>query len=139
MRLIHPYVKRHNRQALLTAACDYFACASAKSIFKTSSPHVMGEGPSRAENDQVESILLAEYSALRTEVERRCNIQWSLFALQVTTAGEIASLAISRTSNLALLLLIPLASFLSSGHPALNGPRDGRIPKCPMFAMRIPR
>jgi len=55
----------------------------------------MGEGPSRAENDQVESILLAEYSALRTEVERRCNIQWSLFALQVTTAGAIASLAIS--------------------------------------------
>ena len=74
MRLIHPYVKRHNRQALLTAACDYFACASAKSIIMTSSPDMMSEGPSRAENDQVESILLAEYSALRTEVERRCNI-----------------------------------------------------------------
>jgi hypothetical protein len=72
----------------------------------------MSEGPSRAENDQVESILLAEYSALRTEIERRCNIQWSLFALQVTTAGAIASLAIARTSNLALLLLIPLSSFM---------------------------
>ena len=58
------------------------------------------------------SILLAEYSALRAEIERRSNIQWNVFALQVTTAGTIAGLAISQVSMFALLLLVPWSSFM---------------------------
>jgi hypothetical protein len=57
-------------------------------------------------------ILLAEYAALRTEIERRAAMQWSVFALQLASAGAIASVAISAMSNLALLLLVPLSSYL---------------------------
>ena len=56
--------------------------------------------------------MLAEYSALRAEVERRSSIQWNVFALQVGSAGTIASLAISTSSNLALLLVVPLSSYM---------------------------
>src|SRR6185312_6719023 len=38
--------------------------------------------------------------------------QWNVFALQLASAGAIASVAISASSNLALLLLIPLSSYL---------------------------
>ena len=55
-------------------------------------------------------IMLAEYSALRTEMDRRATIQWNLLALQVTSAGVIASLAISHASEIALLLVIPRSS-----------------------------
>lgn len=57
-------------------------------------------------------IMLAEYAALRTETERRATAQWNVFALQLASAGAIASVAISATSNLVLLLLIPLSSYL---------------------------
>jgi hypothetical protein len=57
-------------------------------------------------------IMLAEYAALRTEIERRGTAQWSVFALQLASAGAIASVAISAASNLALLLLVPLSSYL---------------------------
>jgi hypothetical protein len=50
-------------------------------------------------------IMLAEYAALRAEIERRATAQWSVFALQLASAGAIASVAISAPSNLALLLL----------------------------------
>ena len=56
--------------------------------------------------------MLAEYAALRTEVDRRAAIQWNVLALQLASAGVIASLAISRTSEIALLLVIPLSSYL---------------------------
>jgi uncharacterized membrane protein len=57
-------------------------------------------------------IMLAEYAALRAEIERRGTVQWSVFALQLASAGAIASVAISAASNLALLLLVPLSSYL---------------------------
>jgi hypothetical protein len=57
-------------------------------------------------------IMLAEYAALRTEVDRRAGIQWNVLALQLTSTGVIASLAISRTSGIALLLVIPLSSYM---------------------------
>lgn len=56
--------------------------------------------------------MLAEYSALRSEVDRRVNLQWNVVALQVTSAGVIASLAISRAADAALLLVIPLLSYM---------------------------
>lgn len=57
-------------------------------------------------------IMLAEYAALRAEIERRAGVQWNVFALQVTSAGGVAGLAIATTSNFALLLIIPLASYM---------------------------
>jgi hypothetical protein len=57
-------------------------------------------------------IMLAEYSALRTEVERRANVQWNVVALQLGSAGVISSLAISSVSHIALLLLVTLSSYM---------------------------
>lgn len=57
-------------------------------------------------------VMLAEYAALRTEVDRRATVQWNVLALQLTSAGVIASLAISHTSEFALLLVIPLSSYM---------------------------
>ena len=65
-----------------------------------------------AEPQAASQIMLAEYAALRTEVDRRAAIQWNVLALQLTSAGVIASLAISRTSEIALLLVIPLSSYM---------------------------
>jgi hypothetical protein len=56
--------------------------------------------------------LLAEYAALRAEIERRTNLQWSVFALQLASAGAITSVAISTAGNLALLLLVPVSSYM---------------------------
>lgn len=54
--------------------------------------------------------MMAEYSTLRDEINRRANIQWNVVALQVTSVGVISSLAISSASHVALLLLLPLTS-----------------------------
>jgi hypothetical protein len=65
-----------------------------------------------AEAQVASQIMLAEYAALRTEVDRRATVQWNVLALQLTSAGVIASLAISHTSEIALLLVIPLSSYM---------------------------
>jgi hypothetical protein len=57
-------------------------------------------------------VMLAEYSALRAEVDRRASVQWNVLALQISSAGVIASLAISRVADIALLLVIPLSSYM---------------------------
>jgi hypothetical protein len=56
--------------------------------------------------------MLAEYTALRAEVERRAGIQWNVFALQVTAAGAVAGLTLSAASGFALLLVVPLSSYM---------------------------
>lgn len=65
-----------------------------------------------AEARVASQIMLAEYTALRTEVDRRATVQWNVLALQLTSTGVIASLAISHTSEIALLLVIPLSSYM---------------------------
>jgi hypothetical protein len=65
-----------------------------------------------AEGQVANQIMLAEYAALRTEVDRRATVQWNVLALQLTSTGVIASLAISHTSEIALLLVIPLSSYM---------------------------
>jgi hypothetical protein len=57
-------------------------------------------------------VMLAEYAALRAEVDRRATVQWNVLALQLTSTGIIASLAISHASEIALLLVIPLSSYM---------------------------
>jgi hypothetical protein len=65
-----------------------------------------------AEAQAANQIMLAEYAALRTEMDRRATVQWNVLALQLTSAGVIASLALSHTSEIALLLVIPLSSYM---------------------------
>jgi hypothetical protein len=65
-----------------------------------------------AETQLGNQVMLAEYSALRAEVDRRANVQWNVLALQISSAGVIASLAISRVADIALLLVIPLSSYM---------------------------
>jgi hypothetical protein len=62
--------------------------------------------------DDLTAILLAEYAALRSETERRSTIQWNVFALQIASAGAIISLAIASATNSALLLVVPLTSYM---------------------------
>jgi hypothetical protein len=57
-------------------------------------------------------VLLAEYAGLRAEIERRTNLQWSVFALQLASAGAITSVAISTAGDLALLLIVPVSSYM---------------------------
>jgi hypothetical protein len=40
-----------------------------------------------AEAQVASRIMLAEYAALRTEVDRRATVQWNVLALQLTSAG----------------------------------------------------
>lgn len=63
------------------------------------------------EPDKVQ-ISLAEYSALRAEIDRRAGLQWNVLALQIGSAGAIASLAIASSSRVALLLLVPAVSYM---------------------------
>jgi hypothetical protein len=65
-----------------------------------------------AEAQLASQIMLAEYTALRTEVDRRATVQWNVLALQLTSTGVIASLAISHAADIALLLVIPLSSYM---------------------------
>jgi hypothetical protein len=57
-------------------------------------------------------VMLAEYSALRAEIDRRANVQWNVLALQVTSAGAVAGLVLSTSSDPALLLIVPLFSYM---------------------------
>ena len=84
--------------------------------------------PASGENLQHESqpvtadvqTMLAEYASLRLEIERRSTVQWNVFALQITSAGAIASLAISAAAKSALLLIIPLSSGMLAGRYILH-------------------
>ena len=76
-----------------------------------------------AETQVASQSMLAEYAALRTEVDRRATVQWNVLALQLTSTGVIASLAISHASEIALLLVIPLP-------PSFTGIDDTPGVKC---------
>ena len=64
--------------------------------------------------------MLAEYAALRTEVDRRATVRWNVLALQLTSAGVMASLAISHASDVALLLVIPFVVYMLGGRYILH-------------------
>jgi hypothetical protein len=65
-----------------------------------------------AEPQAATQVMLAEYAALRAEADRRATIQWNVLALQLTSTGVIASLAISHASGSELLLVVPLSSYM---------------------------
>lgn len=79
-----------------------------------------GEAGASPPNSDRMTILLAEYAALRAEMERRTSIQWNVVALQVSSAGVLSSLALSDTTHNALLLLLPLSSYVFGSRYVLH-------------------
>lgn len=55
---------------------------------------------------------LAEFVALRQEIERRNVVQHGLFALQLTSAGAIFSFALSGSGRSGFLLIVPISSYM---------------------------
>ena len=60
-------------------------------------------------------ITLAEFAALRAEILSRVNLQWNIFALQLTAAGVIFSFALSNPHHTGFLLILPLTTYAFAG------------------------
>jgi hypothetical protein len=58
---------------------------------------------------------LAEFSALREEIQERVRAQQQLLTLQLTLSAAIFGFAISRQGMAALLLIVPFSSYLLCG------------------------
>jgi hypothetical protein len=59
---------------------------------------------------------LAEFVALRAEIERRATIQWHVLALQIAVAGAVFGFALAGPRREVLLLAIPVATYMTFGH-----------------------
>jgi hypothetical protein len=60
-------------------------------------------------------INLAEFAALRAEIDNRANLSWNIFALQLTAAGVIFSFALSNPNHTGFLLILPLTTYAFTG------------------------
>ena len=60
-------------------------------------------------------MLLAEFAALRAEILQRTNMQWNIFALQLTAAGVVFSFALSNPSHTGFLLILPVITYALTG------------------------
>lgn len=60
-------------------------------------------------------MLLAEFATLREEILQRSNMQWNIFALQLTAAGVVFSFALSNPSHTGFLLILPMISYALTG------------------------
>ncbi|QFZ18753.1 hypothetical protein [Saccharothrix syringae] len=58
---------------------------------------------------------LAEFSALRDEIQERVKSQQHLFSLQLTLASAVFGFSLSRPNMIALLLIVPFSSYLLCG------------------------
>jgi hypothetical protein len=58
---------------------------------------------------------LAEFVALRMEIQERVKAQQQMFSLQITLSGAVFGFAISRPGMIALLLIVPFSSYLLCG------------------------
>lgn len=55
---------------------------------------------------------MAEFVALRQEIERRSIAQHALFALQLTSSGAIFSFAFTGAGHIGFLLIIPISTYM---------------------------
>lgn len=55
---------------------------------------------------------LAEFAALRAEIDRRSTLQHNTIALQITSAGAIFGFAVSAANRTTLLLILPITSYM---------------------------
>jgi hypothetical protein len=60
-------------------------------------------------------MLLAEFAALRAEILQRMNMQWNMFALQLTAGGVVFSFALSNPSHTGFLLILPVVTYALAG------------------------
>jgi hypothetical protein len=58
---------------------------------------------------------LAEFAALRQEVERRTTLQHNLFVLQLTLSSAIFGFALSGQGRVLLLLIVPIVTYMLCG------------------------
>jgi hypothetical protein len=58
---------------------------------------------------------LAEFSALREEIQERVKAQQHMLSLQLTLSGAVFGFAISRPGMTALLLIVPFSSYVLCG------------------------
>lgn len=74
---------------------------------------VTGEQPVKPIHTRDKEIRLAEFTALRQEIERRSQIQFNLFVLQLTASGAVFSFALARSAGRSpFLLIIPISTFM---------------------------
>jgi hypothetical protein len=76
--------------------------------------HRRNTGEYMSGNQQLEDGPLAEFVALRQEIDRRSTMQHNLFALQLTASAVIFSFALSRHGWSGFLLIIPISTFMLS-------------------------
>lgn len=55
---------------------------------------------------------MAEFVALRQEIERRNVVQHALFVLQLTASGAIISFALAGSGHVGFLLIIPISTYM---------------------------
>jgi hypothetical protein len=58
---------------------------------------------------------LAEFAALRQEIERRSQIQHNIFTLQLTISGAVFSFALSNHARVYFLLIVPISTYMLAG------------------------
>jgi hypothetical protein len=56
--------------------------------------------------------VLAEFAALRQEIEARSESHQNIFVFQLTTAGALFGFALSDPARILLLLIVPMSSYL---------------------------
>ncbi|SCF34978.1 hypothetical protein GA0070618_5577 [Micromonospora echinospora] len=81
---------------------------------RRSEPALADGQPTAAEDDGHEGPL-AEFSALRLEIQERVKAQQQMLSLQLTVSAAIFGFAISRPGMTALLLIMPFTSYLLCG------------------------
>lgn len=65
--------------------------------------------------------VIAEFAALRAEILQRSNLQWSIFAFQLTASGVIFSFALSSSSHVGILLILPVITYALTGRYVSQG------------------
>jgi hypothetical protein len=73
---------------------------------------MMSTDPKSNSHRQAHDGPLAEFVALRQEIDRRSTMQHNLFALQLTASAVIFSFALSRNGGSGFLLIIPVSTFM---------------------------
>ena len=65
--------------------------------------------------------VIAEFVALREEILQRSNLQWNIFALQLTATGVVFSFALSDPSHASILLILPVIAYALAGRYVFQG------------------
>ncbi|WP_130348787.1 hypothetical protein [Herbihabitans rhizosphaerae] len=65
-----------------------------------------------AGDDDTHSGPLAEFAALREEINRAWDLSWKVVALQLTSVGAIFGFSLSSNARAPLLLIVPFSSYV---------------------------